>query len=88
MTRIMIDRATLAKLQHLRDKSEFVDEAGQSLGTFEPNPARERALYEGLVVPFTEEELRAAEQECESYSTAEVVDYLENLPCSPFDGKK
>jgi hypothetical protein len=84
----MIDRATLAKLQNLRDKSEFVDEAGRPLGTFEPNRTRERALYEGLVVPFTEEELRAEEEETESYSTAEVVAYLENLPCSPSDGKK
>jgi hypothetical protein len=88
MTRIMIDRATLAKLQHLRDKTEFVDEAGQPLGTFEPDPQRERALYEGLVIPFTEEELHLAEQESESYSTAEVVAYLEGLSCSPSDGKK
>jgi hypothetical protein len=87
MTRIMIDQATLAKLQNLRDKSEFVDEKGRPLGIFEPIPAPERALYDGLVVPFTEKELRLAEEETESYSTSEVLAYLETLPCSPSDGK-
>ncbi len=36
-----------------------------------------RSLYEGLEIPFTEEELRQPEQETESYTTAEVLAYLE-----------
>jgi hypothetical protein len=63
----------------LRERLEVCDEKGLTLGYVQPVPSRDRSLYEGVEIPVSEEELQRAEQETESYTTAEVLAYLEKL---------
>ncbi len=72
MTRIVLDPGTSARLkQEAADQIELCDDSGHTLGFFKP--LADRSLYEGLEIPFTEEELALAEQETKTYSTAEVL---------------
>ena len=77
MTRIVLDPATSARLkQEAADQIELCDDSGHTLGFFKP--LADRSLYEGLEIPFTEEELALAEQETKTYSTAEVLAHLKS----------
>ncbi len=78
MTRIVIDAATQAKLQHLSGVVELCDAAGQVLGQFVPAPDVPKL---GPLVPqISVEELRRREQANEKrYTTAEVIAHLEKL---------
>jgi hypothetical protein len=84
MTKVILDQTMLAKLHDLKDSLELYDESGQIRGYC--TPAIARSSYEGLQIPVTEEELQRAEQDPESYTTEEVLAYLEKLPCSRSDG--
>lgn len=84
MNKIVIDREMLAKLKELREKTEFCDETGKTLGYFQPVPARDQDLYKDVEVPpITEEE----QQEMEKYireggkcfTTKEVLAHLKSL---------
>ena len=77
MTRIVLDQAALTKLSGVEGRAEVCDEQGLVRGYFTPAP--KQSPYEGIQVPVTEEELKRAEQETESYTTAEVLAYLEKL---------
>jgi hypothetical protein len=77
MTRIVLDAATRARLTGVIDCAELCDESGRSLGHF--IPAVDSAWYREIEVPFTNEELDAAEQESEVYTTAEVLHHLNQL---------
>ena len=81
MTKITLDQATLAKLNDLRERVEFCNEAGHTLGYFEPVPSRARSLDESLEVPFSEEELDRFEQEPGGRSLAEILADLEKKSC-------
>lgn len=63
MTKLIIDQATLSKLNELRDKAEFCTESGTTLGFCTPAPSRDRALYENVEIPFTDEQLDEFERE-------------------------
>jgi hypothetical protein len=84
MTKIIVDEALLSKLQHLSQPLELCDKSGRVLG--QVFPALDLAEYEPWEPPITEEELIKREQEPECYTTAEVLAYLESLPCSGSDG--
>ena len=78
MTQLVVERQTVAKLKKLRRQAEIVDELGNVIGIFEP--ARRRSPnYKGIDAPFSEKELQEAERDPISYSTAEVIAYLEKL---------
>jgi hypothetical protein len=77
MSKLILDPETSSKLKNLKHQVDLCDESGHTLGTF--IPLENRSLYEGVVVPFTEEELRQAEQSTQWYTTEEVLDYLKNL---------
>ena len=66
-----------AKLLPLRNRVELCDESGTVLGFF--SPQEHRSLYDGVEIPFTEEELRKAEQNPVCYTTEEVLAHLRNL---------
>jgi hypothetical protein len=76
MTRIVLDAAMRARLEDVVGYAELCDEAGRSLGHF--IPAVDPDLYRQIEIPFTEEELAAAERE-EMFSTAEVLRRLHDL---------
>ncbi len=71
MTQIMLEESARKKLRELMQPIEIVDETGRVLGTFTPKTTREPEI--------SEEELDRREQETESFSTQEVLDYLEKL---------
>ena len=75
MTRIVLDAAMRARLEDV-GYAELCDETGRSLGHFIPTVDPE--LYRHIEIPFTEEELAAAELE-ETFSTAEVLRRLHDL---------
>jgi len=79
MTRIILDPATSARLGAVAGRAELCDNAGRTLGYF--TPAVDRALYEGVEIPFSEEELARADKEAEgrTYTTAEVLAHLKSL---------
>lgn len=84
MTRVIVDEALLSKLHNLTQPLELCDSSGQVLGRV--FPALDLSDYEPWEPPSSEEELQRREQETESYSTAEVLAYLQSLPCSGSDG--
>lgn len=86
MTKLILNKDLLAKLGQLRERTELCDEDGRAIGVFQPDPSRDRSLYEGAEIPVSEEELQRAEQDPESFTTSEVLAYLEKLPCTPSDG--
>ena len=73
MQRVILDPETRSKLGNLEQCLELYDESGRIVGYLTPvTPHR-------LECPYSEEELRRSSQETETYSTAEVLDFLENL---------
>lgn len=79
MTHIIVDSGLLAKLQQSRDPLDLCDTAGRILGTFYPKASR--ADYEAAErdrPKLSEEELRRRESG-PTYTTAEVINYLESL---------
>jgi hypothetical protein len=77
MTRITVDADLLTKLQNLRQPLELCDPSGRVLAQVVPAP--DLSKYKSWEPNFTEEELRAAEQSDEWYTTEEVLAYLEKL---------
>jgi hypothetical protein len=71
MTKIMIDSATRARLADVVNCAELFDESGRSLGHF--IPAVDPRWYQQVEIPFSDDELVAAETETETYSTADVL---------------
>jgi hypothetical protein len=61
MVKLTLDPETAAKLSGVQQRVQLCDASGKSLGWFQPAFRREE--FEGLEPPFSEEELRAAEQE-------------------------
>ena len=72
MTKLMVDASMAKKLIGIKGSVLLCDQAGTVLGrVVPPSP------YDDLVVPFTEDELRQAEEESEEYSLAQILDELE-----------
>jgi hypothetical protein len=78
MTRVILDRATLARLHDLKERLEVCDESGETLGFFQPAPSRDRSLYATAQVPVTEAELDRAEQQPGGRTLAEILADLES----------
>ena len=82
MTRVIVDAATVAKLQGLSKFLEFCDEQGNVLGRFEPDEKSPaflnwlRAVQPGI----PEEELRRREERDSGASTEEVLRRLVPQP--------
>src|SRR5262249_30992537 len=78
MTRIVLDETLRNKLGDLTHPIEICDEAGHVLGRI--TPVFDPALYEELTPPISKEELqRRKESKEKTYTTAEVLAYLEKL---------
>jgi hypothetical protein len=76
MTQIILDAATLSKLNNLREPAELCDETGkvraQLFPVFDPSE------WEPVGPDLSDEEIERRLQEPD-YSTAEVLAYLESL---------
>lgn len=78
MTRIILDAALREKLHNLAQPMELCDESGQVLARL--TPVADLSRYEPLEPQVSEEELRRRSQSNEkTYTTAEVLAYLEKL---------
>jgi hypothetical protein len=77
MSQIILDQAEEGRFTGLTGHATVCDHQGRTLGIFVP--VADRSLYEGVEIPFTEEELREAEEQTESCTTAEVLAHLEKL---------
>ena len=84
MTKVVVDETLRSKLHNLSQPLELCDESGRVLGRV--FPALDLSEYEPWEPPISEEELQRREQETESYTTSEVLAYLESLRCSDSDG--
>jgi len=78
MTKILVDETLRAKLHDLTQPLELCDAEGHILGRF--TPVLDPALFD-LQPPFTEEEIKQLllDKGGKTYSTAEVIAYLEKL---------
>jgi hypothetical protein len=77
MDKLILDPALLAKLTTLDHGVELCDPSGRSIGWFQPVVTAE--TYEGLEPPFSEEELRRAEQEGGGRPLSEILADLERM---------
>jgi hypothetical protein len=79
MTRILVDSSLPDKVAVLTEPAEFCDATGRILGRYFPQPNPE--THEGLEPPFSRKELAERRKlEGKTYTTAEVLAYLERLP--------
>jgi len=74
MTQVIVDAETRTKLRNLAESFELCDETGRVLGRFTPEPAE---LREPQV--SDEELLRRSRSNEKTYTTDEVLAYLEQL---------
>jgi hypothetical protein len=75
MTKVVLDGVMRSKLHDLAEPLELCDESGRVLGRV--FPTLDLSQYEPWEPPISEEELWRCEEETESYTTAEVLAYLE-----------
>ncbi len=77
MTKVVVDATVRSKLHNLTEALELCDESGRVLGRF--LPVLDGSEGRRLEPQLSEEELQRREHETESYTTAEVLAYLEKL---------
>lgn len=78
MTRVILDATLQQKLHNLTQPLELCNESGQVLARL--TPVRDLSQYEPLEPQVSEEELlRRSQSDEKTYTTAEVLAYLEKL---------
>jgi hypothetical protein len=78
MTKVVVSEATRKLFHDFSQPLEVCDESGQVLGRFYPFP--DPARYEGLEPQVSREEIeRRRQNKGKTYTTAEVLAYLEKL---------
>jgi hypothetical protein len=79
MIRVTIDNPLIQQLKAAPGPVELCDSTGLVLGQFFPRP--DPREHVGMEPPFTEEELKRRRQlNQKSYTTEEVIAFLERLP--------
>jgi hypothetical protein len=84
MTKLMIDAKTASQLKNSTAPVFLCDPSGEVVGRVVP-PSQ----YDRLIVPFTEDEIRAAEDDATEFTLAEILADLEkrghgaDLPSEP-----
>ena len=77
MTRMVLDKDTIAKLFNLSRPLEICDESGSTLGHF--LPVEDKEIYRNIQIPISEEELEKREREPGGRSLKEILHDLEKL---------
>ena len=78
MSRVLVNDTLRSLLHNLSEPLEFYDDSGRVVGRFLPE--FDLSEYEAWEPPpLSEEEYQRRAQETESYTTAEVIAYLEKL---------
>ena len=81
MTKLVLDRDLSERLRASTESVELVDEEGQFVGLF--RPASQPYFDAALVPPISEADWKHLASQPGKYTTAEVLQFLENLPCTP-----
>lgn len=81
MTKLVLGREISERLRASTESVELVDEEGQFVGLF--RPASVPYFDSALVPPIDEAEWKYLASQPGKYTTAEVLQHLENLPCTP-----
>lgn len=85
MSRVLVNDTLRSLLHNLSEPLEFHDESGRVMGRFLPEI--DLSDYEPWEPPpLTKEELQRRAQESESFTTTEMLAYLEKLRCSESSG--
>lgn len=79
MTRITLNAPLIEELKAIRERVEVCDDEGHRIGFFDPD--RSASSYPDPRIPFTEEELRLAEQETGGRPLSEILTDLERRSC-------
>jgi hypothetical protein len=77
MTKVTIDETLRSKLHNFTEAVELCDESGRVVA--QVFPVEDLSQYDCTEPPISEEELERRRNSTESYTTAEVLAYLENL---------
>ena len=78
MTRVIVDEALLSKLHNLTEPLELCNASGKVLARL--HPTMDLSEYENLEPTISKEELeRRRQNKGKTYTTAEVLAYLEKL---------
>ena len=78
MTPLVLDRESLAKLDEVNYRVAICDESGRTLGYFQP--IVDRAAYQSVIVPFSNEQLNRFEQESGERTLGEILTELGKQP--------
>ena len=77
MKKVVLDAGLRGKLFNLTHSLELCDETGRVLGYFAPIASKEANPYEGLEIPFSEEEIREFMKETGGRPLADILADLE-----------
>jgi hypothetical protein len=77
MTRVIIDAATWAKLQGIREVVELCDEAGRIVGRFQPGPPRDE--NGNIIIPFSDEEIEKLSKQKGGRPLKDILNDLSKL---------
>lgn len=77
MTRVVLDKPMLSRIRQLNERAELCDDEGNTLGYFVPVSIATREQTE---VPYTEAELKRAEEEPGGRPLATILAELESRP--------
>ncbi len=78
MTRITIDNSMIGQFGATNTEAELFDPTGRRLGYFLPEEVYRHLVCRWANAQVTYEELERCRQESESYTTAEVLDRLQD----------
>jgi hypothetical protein len=73
MTKLVVDERLRARLGDLTETAQLCDERGHILGYFLPAKIYDRALYDGVEPPISDDELRRRVSEPGGRSLAEIL---------------
>jgi hypothetical protein len=77
MKKVVLDAGLRSKLLDLAHSLELCDENGRVLGYFAPIASKEPNSYEGLEIPFSEEEIREFMKQTGGRPLADILADLE-----------
>jgi hypothetical protein len=78
MTRITVNESLLGQLSTERHEAELCDSSGRRVGYFLPEHLYRQLVCRWANTQVSNEELDRCRSEAESYTTAEVLNHLQN----------
>ncbi len=80
MVQVIADQFLRAKMANFAETVEICDDQGRVLGYYAPVISQGRPMYEGVEIPFTEEEIKEFLQQDGGRPLADILADLEKRP--------